>query len=1665
MSEKMLDKNYVKTIQADIVDITTFSTFFSKKKLHEIERANLLSDMKKNIDESDILIIKGDSGSGKTVLLSQFCQKYNAISIFISPTKPVSFTQEIVIADLIRQIQFLLDKSVLSELPETMQKLSIMYNKKITQLSYHAIKNEPVYIVVDGLYHLIEENIMFMNHLFELMPFGKKNIKFIFSDLFNETIFSQQIDKIRYKKREQTIPGLTSNEIKEIFNTDEIAVTDTEAEEIRATFNGNPMEVSELRYLMERENNDIYTTVDNIQKNSFDYILSKLSEESNSFKILPLIVYSGKDILTTELAQIIELDFKELEKAIENNYFLEVDNNVVKLRNEAYLVRLVIELSSYKKDTYEKLAKFIVKKNDTNDYWLLAQYYEKSENFTELFLLLDDMEFVNSVINSKSLSSLRMLVNSGLKASTKLNDIENILKYSLTNSIVKNRNNFDKKIEIESLMLIGQEDRALSMARASTILEDKIHLLAIIARKQKDDRGVPNPQIVEEIKRLYEKIDFDYLGTSAIEIASELISIDIDLSVTLLEKSFNLEKDESSMDKIMLILSFESFKNPERRNDDLIESIKQKMQSPELKDGFSTMFNFGKSIRPKYLIEEIKKINSINARINFLANWCEENNAEETRMEILRYAFEILNESSEYKSNTGIYYKLSNQVLFDDIENAKEMLELFNSREEILRRNGSTVLYVRLMLNLILLMDKIDKNETIKKIEELYYFVEEIEDISPKLESKSYFLNTLKKLNGIDYYEKKLDIVYVIQIELEDEITKIVDNFAYQEELLSKSLEVLSSTDYDFCCDSVEKVNTIVNREQLYKSIIRGLTNQSIVQLKNGEIHEEVLSNILNITRKIEYDLDIKDNGIEELLEALDFVSDNDEVVVRINRSIYYQIFQIIKEIRDSPQKAKCYAIMLNVFKGAEYLNTEEIGNKILITLQSINILPLRNSTGYELIKIIAGNHLDLANRISSSILDDRNNNEHFEIDEFWTVVRTLKILINSFENVNYEDNTQYTQQIDKILILIDSIESEGERASLYSQLYLAINDIVTQPVREKVLSKITQSIDKIPSEDLRYKSNVIRRCAPSVYKDSRSYFESNIKILSPMELDECYNDLTIFYLTKTTISEPFYFGSSAKYECGYEDMLEALSLIKKCQRDSVKFRLLRILLEIIRDKKSIPLSGERLLDLKNLIEKIISESFCSDDFIKHEGYKILSEYYWSLTFNGFSMDKINTFLDKIEKIPNDSDKALCFTTVASGFKNNKYSDKRDEILDKTEEIIEKLDSISEKILRYEDMAESIQGKNNTKEKKYIKKAFELIDDIDNEDKDIGKRLIDLAHQLDPEFANSLISSYKNDDEKESNYNYKKYTKDLKNIQFNDRLRNDKGTEDLSNLEYNQALEVCKICWESYSYLKSKSSRSKKPDQMLSYLKIASKLPIEESYPIYCWFIENVRQKKSVKEKNGYYDSIYVAARFALINKEFQGATLSEIQDFHRNESDSLSVNEGMRKQAIDFICSKLNKTNPYHITICDPYFDKEDLSFINEVYENLDIDDLNFKILTSDSQLKQTILDGDYGAAFKDYWKDRVSTDSPPFIDVYVINDRKTNQSPFHDRYIITPDHGLSLGGSINGLGNKKEININEISEEIRAQREEYYSHYFTHDTRYFRKNGLDININSFSL
>ncbi|HCD1921849.1 TPA: hypothetical protein NBI68_002520, partial [Enterococcus faecium] len=218
-------------------------------------------------------------------------------------------------------------------------------------------------------------------------------------------------------------------------------------------------------------------------------------------------------------------------------------------------------------------------------------------------------------------------------------------------------------------------------------------------------------------------------------------------------------------------------------------------------------------------------------------------------------------------------------------------------------------------------------------------------------------------------------------------------------------------------------------------------------------------------------------------------------------------------------------------------------------------------------------------------------------------------------------------------------------------------------------------------------------------------------------------------------------------------------------------------------------------------------------------------------------------------------------------------------------------------------------------------------------------------------------------------------------------------------------------------------------------------------------------------KQSAYFEAVYTACRFALLSKQIAEDNEAQMEEYYSEETESISILTGMKPQAVKFITSKLKIDNPERIIICDPYFDKEDLHFIYSLYEEFENEDLEFFILTSDKQLRNNDQGSNYKTEFLDYWKEKISLEKPPYINVFVANVDSTNESPFHDRCIITEHKGVVLGGSINGLGGSKEINILAVSEETRLSREEYVYHYFNNDHRYFRENKLDVSIQTFNI
>ena len=73
----------------------------------------------------------------------------------------------------------------------------------------------------------------------------------------------------------------------------------------------------------------------------------------------------------------------------------------------------------------------------------------------------------------------------------------------------------------------------------------------------------------------------------------------------------------------------------------------------------------------------------------------------------------------------------------------------------------------------------------------------------------------------------------------------------------------------------------------------------------------------------------------------------------------------------------------------------------------------------------------------------------------------------------------------------------------------------------------------------------------------------------------------------------------------------------------------------------------------------------------------------------------------------------------------------------------------------------------------------------------------------------------------------------------------------------------------------------------------------------------------------------------------------------------------------------------------------------------------------------------------FKKYWK-KISDEFPPFTNItFTWIAQKNNDTPFHDRWIITKNSGIRVGTSLNSLGLNKdsELSVMKPTDSLKIQ------------------------------
>ena len=106
-------------IKEEVMDVTVVSRSFPQLSPPQVYRENIL-DTIDTIFEGDtqLLVIEGGEGIGKTTLLAQFAKKYphQTFSLFIKPTSRWTCDPSFLLLDLCSQINWVLHQTELHEL-------------------------------------------------------------------------------------------------------------------------------------------------------------------------------------------------------------------------------------------------------------------------------------------------------------------------------------------------------------------------------------------------------------------------------------------------------------------------------------------------------------------------------------------------------------------------------------------------------------------------------------------------------------------------------------------------------------------------------------------------------------------------------------------------------------------------------------------------------------------------------------------------------------------------------------------------------------------------------------------------------------------------------------------------------------------------------------------------------------------------------------------------------------------------------------------------------------------------------------------------------------------------------------------------------------------------------------------------------------------------------------------------------------------------------------------------------------------------------------------------------------------------------------------------------------------------------------------------------------
>lgn len=1580
-----------------------------------LPRDNLIQAIEKSLAKSDVVFVEGEAISGKTECVAEFMRRHEgqAIAAFLTPNTPVFYSPVFARQTLGEQAYMLVNNMM--PCPDDYVIDDREFAALLLRLQRVA-KKKVITFIVDGLSDAEGTDRQIALDIMRMLPLGQSEFRFLFTG--SERLYASPIFSNKGGVKKINLVDLSREEANSYLG--DLALNANDIDALYKMCGGNIGFLEKIRALLVdgASVSDLLGERNPSLANILEIEWDRLPQSEVLNGILGLLAWSQARLTENALAELTGLSIEVVREVLSTCRLVSFDES-----SSSWLIRSDLQrnfvkkkLVSRKDEIEAKLIERLMASGENPESTLnLPSQLINAGRHSEALGQLTPNHFARLLSLENSLKPLRLHAEFGLESAREEDDINAQLRFALTTASVTSASiGGGSSLEIEALLALDYDEEACALALSSPVLEERVQCLSTVAACC-GRRGKPIPgQVNQSLRELISSVADDLPDAVLASISSDLLSVDIDLALSVAAKLHSREFTDR-------IESWRRGTKPprvedepgRRANGDAVAHQEAALELKPLFEAASTLVN-------KLTVDEVlAKVEPLEQRHKsfLLLRWLERHRRHPEAARVALVAISVAlaetTRAPRLKELREIAIVVPHIALKSE---ATEVIERLDAQRRSLTSNGTTEDAVRLEM-LILRAKRKHLDSTVEEdLVNLHYSIASVTDVGNKTACYAWMLYHLNLMEGKDEIEEKTSVISETTRCLMDSIETLLGQTAEHFRCAKDTIRAICMSKPELAMALAKKLNTQFRREEAYRAVAVNLAKgrmhnvsanvicECVQEVQNESQREELIVGILShICRNL------KENGPEPVDPRL-------LVMWKQSRFSYKRLEAIVLTY-------KIHLLSHSVAPTMELLTEAES------VWGDIPVGGFKWRNGFWVVKELAQVNKTLAKEWLMKVRGDLKSERTTSIAGDGHIYFMAQLVARAAVSLIGAIPGEYEKAIGKLDSYVSVISLQEDRAAIWNMVSVALHfqkqrDLSSRVVKEKIEPLLAQSFEN----NGLIKNAIIYNASPALYLNHPVGADAMInQIPYQAGRDSARAMICNVIFRKQCASLPFQDRFNSEFSLDYAETSDIIHLLKQIRKDSHIHAVVSDLCASLAAKKNrVSLRRSQIMDILTEISVVVSSQLPDRNNIQHDGFLIASQAHLlrcklSLGMGGEKSEWKN-LLSAAEKITNAADRVIVVSMVAS------CAGRVDPFVDagwfaRLRADMTLIPSDVDRLDRLRWAAEILEPVDKNVARILLRDAMSFANQVDESDKidSVRQKVLDLAHNIDPAFCDELIDFLDDDEAKIAKNELRHYSKIL-NCRKEAASGIDRFQTDGLNMD-----DIIEISLRNHAALNAGRQLAQPTKDFVGLVRKIRHNPIDQVYPVWQWVLENglkkATQQAGPKILPAVFDSLSAAADVALVLVRRGGMPESS---GHIDAGDS--IGPGDREIVYSRIRSWVSSENIKKIQISDPFFGPDDLDIVKVIAEVRP--DLEIEILTSRKQMNQRLRDNDIEEAFRDAW-DELCEQAPPATEIFVVGFGAAGEHPIHDRWIVAETTGLRLGTSANSLGYLRVSEISELSAE----------------------------------